>query len=48
MQPLQNTKVTAYVSNDPEKRTEWANYWLTNGFDGKDRKGCGTDWRTCA
>ncbi|KAI8578069.1 hypothetical protein K450DRAFT_248869 [Umbelopsis ramanniana AG] len=37
MQPLQNTKVTFYVSNDADKRTEWANYWLTNGFDALEK-----------
>jgi hypothetical protein len=38
MQPIQNTKVLAYTSDDPKKRTEWANFWVTNGFDGNDTK----------
>jgi maleylacetoacetate isomerase len=34
MQPIQNTKVQAYLSPEQGKRVEWANYWLTSGFDG--------------
>lgn len=41
MQPIQNTKVIAYVSDNPVKRIEWANYWLTIGFEGKGLKGAG-------
>ncbi|KAI9286618.1 Maleylacetoacetate isomerase [Umbelopsis sp. AD052] len=37
MQPLQNTKVTFYISNDADKRAEWANYWLTNGFEALEK-----------
>ncbi|RUS29636.1 hypothetical protein BC938DRAFT_480427 [Jimgerdemannia flammicorona] len=34
IQPVQNLKVMAKVSGpDMEKRIEWANYWITDGFD---------------
>ncbi|KAG2180943.1 hypothetical protein INT43_008523 [Umbelopsis isabellina] len=37
MQPIQNTKVQAYISSDKDKRVEWANYWLTNGCDALEK-----------
>ncbi|KAH8550762.1 Maleylacetoacetate isomerase [Umbelopsis sp. PMI_123] len=37
MQPIQNTKVIAYVSSDQQKRVEWANYWLTIGFEALEK-----------
>lgn len=37
MQPIQNTKVQAYISSDKEKRVEWANYWLTGGCDALEK-----------
>ncbi|KAJ2958719.1 hypothetical protein NQZ79_g5749 [Umbelopsis isabellina] len=37
IQPIQNTKVQAYISSDKEKRVEWANYWLNYGFDALEK-----------
>jgi maleylacetoacetate isomerase len=32
-QPLQNLKTQRYVSSDPQKQREFAQYWIQNGLD---------------
>lgn len=35
IQPLQNTSVVIKLSDDIEKRTEWAGFWIEKGFAGR-------------
>ena len=34
IQPIQNLTVLQKVSDTPEGRSEWGNFWITKGFTG--------------